>query len=112
MVNNKYGYLKGIQLAGEDQQFYFAMALIKDDQVVISGNKVHKPVVARFAWSNNPEDANLFKAVKFIIKIIISLLKSSSLYALYDIIAPSVFSSHLYLKQRIKMISNFSNLFH
>lgn len=36
------------------------MALIKDEQVVISGNKVHKPVVVSFAWSNNPEDANLF----------------------------------------------------
>lgn len=61
MVKNKYGYLKGIQLTGENQQFNFAMAVIKDEQVVILGNKVHKPVVASFAWYNNPEDANLFK---------------------------------------------------
>lgn len=60
MAKDKYGYLKGFEIAGADQKFYFAKAWIEGNEVVVSSDKVVTPVAARFAWADNPEDANLF----------------------------------------------------
>jgi sialate O-acetylesterase len=60
MVKDKYGYLKGFEIAGEDKKFYFAQAQIMGDKVVVSHPKVTKPVTVRYAWSNAPIEANLF----------------------------------------------------
>jgi sialate O-acetylesterase len=60
MVKEKYGYLKGFEIAGEDKKFHFAQAQIMGDKIVVSHPKVTKPVAVRYAWSNAPIDANLF----------------------------------------------------
>ena len=60
MVKDKYGYLKGFELAGADQKFYYAKAWIEGSDVVVSSDLVPSPVAAHFAWADNPEDANLF----------------------------------------------------
>lgn len=57
---NKYGYLEGFEIAGEDQQFYFARAEISGPNVIVSHPKVKKPVAVRYAWSDSPVDANLY----------------------------------------------------
>jgi sialate O-acetylesterase len=61
-VKDRYGYLKGFAIAGEDGKFHWAQAFIERDQVVVFSNRVEKPVAVRYAWANNPADANLYNA--------------------------------------------------
>ncbi len=51
--------LKHFAVAGEDRKFVWADALIKGNTVVISSADVPRPVAVRYAWGDNPEDANL-----------------------------------------------------
>jgi sialate O-acetylesterase len=60
VARDKYGYLKGFAVAGEDRKWYWAQAWIEDDQVVVSSPQVNKPAAVRYAWADNPEDANLY----------------------------------------------------
>lgn len=55
----KGGALKGFAIAGEDQNFVWAEATIKGNKVIVSSDKVAKPVAVRYAWANNPE-CNLY----------------------------------------------------
>ena len=60
-INDKYGYLKGFALAGEDHQFHWATGKVTgNNSLQISSTEVKNPVAVRYAWSNNPEDANLY----------------------------------------------------
>lgn len=60
MVKDKYGYLKGFEVAGADQKFHYAKASLEGNEVVVVCDAVPTPVAVRFAWADNPEDANLF----------------------------------------------------
>lgn len=60
MADDKYGYLKGFTIAGKDQEFHWARARVEDGKVVVWSDQVEKPVAVRYAWGNNPEDANLY----------------------------------------------------
>ena len=62
MTKDKYGYVKGFEIAGEDKVFYFAKAEIQGNRVLVSHPTVAKPVAVRYAWADAPEDANLFSA--------------------------------------------------
>ena len=53
------GALKHFAIAGEDQKFVWADAVIKGNTVVVSSKEVKNPVAVRYAWANNPDDANL-----------------------------------------------------
>lgn len=46
--------LKGFAVAGADQKFYWAKAVIKGDQVVVGADEVPNPVSVRYGWANNP----------------------------------------------------------
>ena len=46
--------LSGFAVAGEDQKFYWADAIIEGDEVVVSSMQVSRPVAVRYAWGNNP----------------------------------------------------------
>ncbi len=60
-IKDKYGYLKGFAVAGEDHQFHWATGKITGiNSLQISSTEVQHPVAVRYAWSNNPEDANLY----------------------------------------------------
>ena len=48
------GPLSGFAIAGDDRKFVNADAEIKDDTVVVHGDKVMKPVAVRFGWANFP----------------------------------------------------------
>ncbi len=65
LANDKYGYIKGFEIAGSDQRFVYAKAWIEGEEVVVSANEVSKPVAVRFAWADNPEDANLYNQEGF-----------------------------------------------
>jgi sialate O-acetylesterase len=60
VTKNKYGYVMGFQLAAEDHKFYWAIAKIEEDKIVVRSDQVTKPVAVRYAWADNPEDANLY----------------------------------------------------
>jgi sialate O-acetylesterase len=57
---NKYGYVQGFAIAGEDQKWVWARAFVEDGKVVVYHPEVKNPVAVRYAWSDNPGDANLY----------------------------------------------------
>ncbi|MFN8353009.1 MAG: sialate O-acetylesterase [Spirosomataceae bacterium] len=65
LANDKYGYVKGFEIAGTDQKFYYAQALIKGNQILVFSNKVPDPVAVRYGWADNPEDVNLYNKEGF-----------------------------------------------
>jgi sialate O-acetylesterase len=65
VVKDKYGYLKGYEVAGSDRKFHYAKAWIEGTEVVVSASEVKNPVAIRYAWADNPEDANLYNNAGF-----------------------------------------------
>ncbi len=65
MVKDKYGYVKGFEVAGEDKKFKYAKAWIDGNDIVVSADGISKPTSVRYAWADNPEDANLFNKEGF-----------------------------------------------
>jgi sialate O-acetylesterase len=51
----KDGKLTGFLLCGEDKKFVRAEAMIDGDKVVVTSDKVAKPIAVRYAWERNPE---------------------------------------------------------
>jgi sialate O-acetylesterase len=47
-------------MAGPDKIFFNADASIKGTTIVVSNNNINKPASVRYAWADNPKDANLF----------------------------------------------------
>lgn len=64
-VKDKFGYLRGFEIAGSDRKFFYAKAEIVGDKVVVSSEQVKNPVAVRYAWSDAPTDANLFNSAGF-----------------------------------------------
>lgn len=58
-LKSKDGALRHFAIAGDNKKFVWAKAEIKGNRVVVSSPDVKNPVAVRYAWSNNPEDANL-----------------------------------------------------
>jgi sialate O-acetylesterase len=56
----KGGTLQQFAIAGADQKWVWAEAVIDGDTVVVSSPQVSEPVAVRYAWANNPEGANLY----------------------------------------------------
>ncbi len=52
--------LRHFAIAGEDRNFVWADAVIKGNKVIVSSPDVEAPVAVRYAWANNPEEANLY----------------------------------------------------
>ncbi len=59
-VENKEGKLKRFAVAGADQKWHWAEAVIENDTVVVSSPEVAEPVAVRFAFQMNPDGANLY----------------------------------------------------
>lgn len=59
-VKNKFGYLMGFQIAGSDKKFYWAKAELDGDDVIVHSDQVTDPVAVRYAWGNNPSQANFY----------------------------------------------------
>jgi sialate O-acetylesterase len=52
--------LQGFEIAGKDGVYHWASAEIDGDTVVVSSDKVAKPVHVRYGWARNHPWANLF----------------------------------------------------
>lgn len=59
-VKDKYGYLKGFELAGADQKFYYAKAEIQGNSVVVQCDSVAAPVSVRYGWADDNGEVNLY----------------------------------------------------
>ncbi|MEJ2504450.1 MAG: sialate O-acetylesterase, partial [Gemmatimonadota bacterium] len=53
----------GFALADGSGRFVPARARIEGDRVIVWNDDVPEPVAVRYAWADNPEDANLYNAV-------------------------------------------------
>jgi len=53
------GSLQGFEVAGDDHHFHPARAVIAGSRVVVTSDAVTQPRAVRYAWSDNPERANL-----------------------------------------------------
>lgn len=54
------GLLKGFAIAGRDKMFAWAEAEIIGNEIVVKSHEVNQPIAVRYAWGNNPADANLY----------------------------------------------------
>jgi sialate O-acetylesterase len=60
-AKDKYGYLKGFTVAGQDHKFKWAMGIVTDkNTVMVICRTIENPVAVRYAWANNPDDVNLY----------------------------------------------------
>jgi sialate O-acetylesterase len=57
--------LKWIAIAAEDRKWYWADAVIEGNTILVSSEKVQKPVTVRYAFTMNPEGANLYNKEGF-----------------------------------------------
>ncbi|AQG80455.1 sialate O-acetylesterase [Spirosoma montaniterrae] len=64
-VKDRYGYLKGFELAGTDQQFHYAKAEIQGNTVVVYCDAVAAPVAVRYGWADDNGDVNLYNREGF-----------------------------------------------
>lgn len=62
---DKYGYIKGFEIAGEDQVFHYAKAFIQDNKVILSCEEVTNPVAVHFSWIGDASESNLFNKEGF-----------------------------------------------
>ena len=60
IAKDKYGYLKGFEIAGSDQQFQYAKAMIEGDKVIVYHEGITNPAAVRFGWADDASDNNLF----------------------------------------------------
>ncbi|MGG9963477.1 sialate O-acetylesterase [Ferruginibacter sp. SUN106] len=65
LVKDKYGYIKGFEIAGADKKFYFAKAMIKNDKVIVFSDNVLQPVAVRYNWCDDASEGNLFNTNSF-----------------------------------------------
>ncbi|MGB8194564.1 MAG: sialate O-acetylesterase [Chitinophagaceae bacterium] len=64
-VKNKYGYVNGFEVAGADQRFYYAKAMVEGDKIAVYHEAVAVPVAVRYAWADDPDDVNLYNKAGF-----------------------------------------------
>jgi sialate O-acetylesterase len=60
ITNDKYGYLKGFEIAGADHAFHYASAMIENNKVVVYSKDVKGPLAVHYAWADDAGDANLY----------------------------------------------------
>ncbi|MDP2068926.1 MAG: sialate O-acetylesterase [Lutibacter sp.] len=62
---DKYGYIKGFEIAGKDEVFHYAKAFIQDNKVVLSSEEVASPIAVHFSWIGDASESNLFNKEGF-----------------------------------------------
>lgn len=65
MVKDKYGYIRGFEVAGSDGKFFPAQAFIEGDQVVVQSKSVAAPVIVHYGWADEAGECNLFNKEGF-----------------------------------------------
>jgi sialate O-acetylesterase len=60
LIIKKGGALKQFAMAGANKKFVWANARIEGDKVVVWNDDIQNPVYVRYAWADNPDNANLY----------------------------------------------------
>ena len=60
MARDKYGYIRGFEIAGTDQQFHFAKAMVEGNKIIVWQEGIANPVAVRYGWADDAGEANLF----------------------------------------------------
>ena len=60
ITTDKFGYVKGFEIAGADGKYAYAKAFIKDNQVVVYNDSIASPINVRFGWFDDASENNLF----------------------------------------------------
>ena len=62
-VHDKYGYVRGIAIAGVDRRYLWAKGyIISENEIEVWNDNVILPCFVRYAWADNPVDANLYNS--------------------------------------------------
>ena len=62
-VHDKYGYVCGIAIAGVDRRYLWAKGyIISENEIEVWNDNVILPCFVRYAWADNPVDANLYNS--------------------------------------------------
>ncbi len=64
-TTDKYGYIKGFEIAGPDKLFYYAQAYIDSNKVVLYNENVANPIAVHFGWADDASDDNLYNKEGF-----------------------------------------------
>lgn len=65
VVKDKYGYVKGFEIAGDDGKFRYAKASVEGNTIVVHHDQINKPAAVRFGWADDATDNNVFNAEGF-----------------------------------------------
>ncbi|KAF2330560.1 sialate O-acetylesterase [Flavobacterium ginsenosidimutans] len=60
LMNKGGNTLYSFAIAGPDGKFVWAKANIEGDKVIVWNNEIKNPVKMRYAWADNPDNANLY----------------------------------------------------
>lgn len=60
LITNDGEELKQFAIAGANKKFVWAKAKIEGDKIIVWSNEIADPIYVRYAWADNPNDANLF----------------------------------------------------
>lgn len=63
MAKNRYGYVCGFAVAGADGKYQWVKAMMSgNDGVLLDCSGIAAPKSVRYAWEDNPDDANLYNS--------------------------------------------------
>lgn len=62
---DKYGYIKGFEIAGNDKVFYYAKAYIIDNKVIVYNENIENPIAIHYGWADDAGDCNLYNDENF-----------------------------------------------
>nr|WP_315158559.1 sialate O-acetylesterase [uncultured Flavobacterium sp.] len=58
-VKDKYGYVKGFAISGEDKVFKWAKGYLQGNTLILYNETIKKPTAVRYNWGNSP-DGNIY----------------------------------------------------
>ena len=64
-MKDRYGYIRGFEVAGADRVFHYAKAFVETDHIVVFNDDVVDPVSVRYGWSDETSELNLFNQEGF-----------------------------------------------
>jgi sialate O-acetylesterase len=64
-VKDKYGYIRGFEVAGADGKFYPAQAFIEGDRIRLKCDQVKEPVIVHYGWEDDAGKCNLYNKEGF-----------------------------------------------
>jgi sialate O-acetylesterase len=61
LVKDKYGYIRGFEIANADGKFHWAQARQDGDDILVFNAAISQPTAVRYDWMNTP-DGNVYNA--------------------------------------------------